>query len=31
VGALAALNVYDNAAPSAGIITGIGRVSASNA
>ncbi len=27
VGALAALNVYDNAAPSAGIITGIGRVS----
>src|SRR3990167_8619512 len=27
VGALAALNVYDNAAPSAGIITGVGRVS----
>ncbi|MFY9812399.1 carboxyl transferase domain-containing protein [Aquabacterium sp.] len=27
VGALAALNMYDNAAPGAGIITGIGRVS----
>lgn len=27
VGALAALNVYDNAAPGAGLITGIGRVS----